>query len=114
MEQPKVIIYARFSTDIEQEEIDSIKEKMDNFLSMIGAKMMGQHWELIRKGGYSDKIDEIMSECIENGWGILTYNLKTLHEHQSGALSIVSEGAEMGVPIFFIDPDSALKSIFSI
>jgi DNA invertase Pin-like site-specific DNA recombinase len=114
MEQPKVIIYARFSTDVEQEEIDSIKEKMDGFLSMIGAKMMGQYWEIVQKGHSSDKIEEIMSECSKNRWGILTYNLKTLHEHQSGALSIVSEGADMGVPIFFIDPDSALKSIFSI
>jgi hypothetical protein len=81
---------------------------------MLDAKVMKQSWEIIEKGASSKKFDPLFHDCIKNGWGILTYDLKTLHEHRSGALSIVEEGAEMGVPIFFVDSESAFISIFSI
>lgn len=111
MEQPKVVIYARFSTDIEQSEVDTMKDDIGSFIEMIDAKVIKQCWEIIQTGSYSKKLNPLLDDCIKNRWGILTYDLKTLHEHRSGALSIVEEGAEMGVPIFFVDAESAVKSI---
>ena len=114
MEQPKVVIYARFTTDVEQKQVNSVKNNINSFVCMLDAKVMKQSWEIIQKGASSKKFDSLFDDCIKNGWGILTYDLKTLHEHRSGALSIVEEGAEMGVPIFFVDPESAFISIFNI
>ena len=114
MEQSKVVIYARFDTSVTQEYVDEIRQKTNSFIKMLGAELVKQHWEITQSNERSDKISNILDDCIKNGWSILTYDLKTLHKHQSGALSIVSEGAGMGVPIFFIDPESALKSIFSV
>ncbi len=114
MEQFKVIIYARFDISVSQEYVDALKVKTDEFVKMIGAQIVEQHWELTTSTDKAKKIHAILDECMKNGWGILTYDLKTLHKHQSSALSIISEGADMGVPIFFIDPESALKSVFSI
>ena len=114
MEQPKVVIYARFTTDVDKSQQSLVKNKINSFVRMLDAKVMEQSWEIIQKGASSKKFDSLFDDCIKNGWGILTYDLKTLHEHRSGALSIVEEGAEMGVPIFFVDPESAFISIFSI
>ena len=114
MEQPKVVIYARFTTDVDQKQINSVKTKINSFVRMLDAKVVKQHWEIVHKGVSSKKFNPVFDNCIKNGWGILTYDLKTLHEHRSGALSIVEEGAEMGVPIFFVDPESAFISIFNI
>ena len=114
MEQPKVVIYARFTTDVEQKQVNSVENNINSFVRMLDAKVMKQSWEIIQKGASSKKFDPLFDDCIKNGWGILTYDLKTLHEHRSGALSIVEEGAEMGVPIFFVDSESAFMSILSI
>ena len=112
MEQPKVIMYARFGVDVDQEYIDLIKQKMDTFLEMVNGKMVGQHWEVLSSGQASTKIHDIIKKCSKNEWNILTYDLKTLHEYHSGALSLVEEGAEVGVPIFFIESKSVMKTIF--
>lgn len=114
MEQPKVVIYARFTTDVDKSQQNSVKNKINSFVRMLDAKVMEQSWEIVQKGASSKKFNTLFDVCIKNGWGILTYDLKTLHEHRSGALSIVEEGAEMGVPIFFVDPESAFISIFNI
>ena len=114
MEQPKVVIYARFTTDVEQKQVNSVKNRINSFVSMIDAKVVKQSWEIVQKGASSKKFDSLLDDCIKNRWGILTYDLRTLHEHRSGALSIVEEGAEMGVPIFFVDAESAFKSILFI
>jgi hypothetical protein len=114
MEQPKVVIYARFTTDVDQKQINAVKNKINSFARMLDAKVVKQSWEIVQKGASSKKFNPLFDDCIKNGWGILTYDLKTLHEHRSGALHIVEEGAEMGVPIFFVDSDSAFKSILSI
>ena len=114
MEQSKVVIYIRFTTDIEQEYVDKIKKEINSFVDMIGAKVMNQYWEVIPNGYNSIKFDAIFNKCISNRWGILTYDLKTLHKHKSGALSILEEGADVGVPIFFVDAESAFKSIFTL
>ncbi len=114
MEQPKVVIYARFTTDVDKSQQNSVKNKINSFVRMLDAKVMEQSWEIVQKGASSKKFNTLFDDCIKNGWGILTYDLKTLHEHRSGALSIVEEGAEMGVPIFFVDPESAFISIFNI
>ncbi len=114
MEQPKVVIYARFTTDVDQKQVNSIKSKINSFVRMIDAKVVKQSWEIVQKGASSEKFNPLFDDCIKNGWGILTYDLRTLHEHRSGALHIVEEGAEMGVPIFFVDSESAFKSILSI
>lgn len=114
MEQPKVVIYAKFTTDVDKSQQNSVKNKINSFVRMLDAKVMEQSWEIVQKGASSNKFDSLFDDCIKNGWGILTYDLKTLHEHRSGALSIVEEGAEMGVPIFFVDPESAFISIFNI
>ena len=111
--KPKVFMYARFDTDIEQEEVELIKEKLDGFLEMIDAELMGQHWEILQKGGKSRVIHKLIEKCSSKQWGILTYDLKTLHEHHSGALSIISEGDDVGVPIFFIEAESVVQSIFT-
>lgn len=112
MEQSKVIMYARFGVDVEQEEIDLIKDKMEKFLDMVNAKLVGQHWEILGKNQQSRTIKDIIRKCSRNGWDILTYDLKTLHEYRSGALSIINEGADVGVPIFFIESKSVMQSIF--
>ena len=112
MEQPEVVMYARFGVDVEQEHVDLIKVKMDNFMEMINGKMVGQCWEVLAPGQSSSKIHDIIKKCSKNEWDILTYDLKTLHECHSGALSLVEEGAEVGVPIFFIESKSVMKSIF--
>lgn len=114
MEQPKVVIYARFTTSVDKSQQNSVKNKINSFVRMLDAKVMEQSWEIVQKGASSKKFNPLFDDCIKNGWGILTYDLKTLHEHRSGALSIVEEGAEMGVPIFFVDPESAFISIFNI
>lgn len=114
MEQPKVVMYARFGVDVEQEYIDKIKKEMDDFLDMIGAKLMKQVWEIIPSGGESSELDYIIDECMRYGWSILTYDLSTLHEYKEGAIAIIEDSADDSVPIFFIDPESAVKSIFGI
>lgn len=112
MEQPKVVMYARFGVDVEQEEIDLIKDKMEKFLEMVNAKLVGQHWEILAQNQQSSKIKDLIKECSKKEWDILTYDLKTLHEYRSGALSIINEGADVGVPIFFIESKSVMQSIF--
>jgi|DEB0MinimDraft_10_1074344.scaffolds.fasta_scaffold53069_2 hypothetical protein len=108
MEQSKVIVYARFGVDVTQERIDTVKEKIDSFTNMIGTRVMDEHWELLPSGSSSKIIDNIISKCCQERWAILTYDLKTLHEHHSGALSIIDEGADVGVPIFFIEAESVI------
>ncbi len=105
-------MYARFGVNVEQDEIDYIKTKMEEFLEMIEAELVGQKWEILAKNQSSKVIHEIIKQCGKNGWAILTYDLKTLHECHSGALSLVEEGAEVGVPIFFIESESVMKTIF--
>jgi hypothetical protein len=114
MEQPKVVMYARFSADVEQEHIDAIKHEMDLFLDMIDAKLMAQKWEVLDTHEESPVIDYIIDECMRYGWSILTYDMNTLHPFKAGAISIIEDAAEDSVPIFFIDPESAMKSIFGI
>lgn len=111
MEQPKVVTYARFGVDTEQQKIDFIKKKIDDFLSMINGTLVEQHWEVLPNGRYSTKIYPLIKKCSKNEWDILTYDLKTLHEYHSGALSIVEEGAEVGVPIFFIESKAVMQTI---
>ena len=113
MEQPKVVTYARFGIYVEQDYVDMVKLKMDNFIKMIDGKMVDQYWEMLNNGQHSTKIYDIIKKCSINEWDILTYDLKTLHERRSGALSLVEEGAEVGVPIFFIESKSVMKSILN-
>jgi hypothetical protein len=114
MEQFNVAIYARFTVDVDQKDIDQMKEGIDFFAKMIDAKIVKQCWEIVENGYTSSKFDALFDTCNKNRWGILTYDLKTLHQHRSGALSIIREGSEMGIPIFFVDAGSAFNSILCI
>ena len=114
MEQFKVAIYARFTVDVNQKDVDEIKKCIDSFAKMIDAKIVKQCWEIVESGYTSSKFDDLFDTCSKNRWGILTYDLKTLHQHRSGALSIIREGSEMGIPIFFVDAGSAFNSILCI
>jgi hypothetical protein len=111
MEQPKIVTYVRFSVDTDQEEVDRIKNEMNVFVGMIEARVMKQHWELLSKESESGILDYVIDECMRNGWNILTYDLKSVHQYVSGALSIIEDAAEDHVAIFFVDPKSALESI---
>jgi hypothetical protein len=113
MEQSKVIVYARFGVDVTQERIDTVKEKIESFTKMVDTQIMDEHWELLASGSRSKIIDGIISRCCKERWGILTYDLKTLHEHHSGALSIIDEGADVGVPIFFIEAKSVILTMMT-
>ena len=68
MKKAKVVMYARFGVSIEQDEIDYIKTKMDAFLEMIEAELVGQRWEILAKNQSSKTIHEIIKECSKNGW----------------------------------------------
>lgn len=111
MEQSKVVMYARFSPDANQEDVDNVKKEMDLFVSMIDAKLMKQHWEMLPKESESGILDYVIDECMRYGWNIITYDMSTLHGYVSGALSIIHDAAQDHVAIFFIEPKSALKSI---
>jgi hypothetical protein len=113
MEQPKVVMYARFGLKVQQEEINQIKNKMDEFLDMIEAELVGQKWEILAKHKNSKAIHEIIKECGKNGWAILTYDLKTLHQHHSGAMSLIAEGDDAGVPVYFIESGAVMQTLFS-
>lgn len=114
MEQHKIVIYCRFKEDVEQEYIDDIKDKMDAFVQMTNASVIRSVWEVIPNGYCSLKFGALLDNCIENGWSMLTYDLSTLHRYKSGALSVIDDAAHSGVPIFFVDSDSALKSIYTL
>ena len=113
MEQSKVIMYARFGVNIKQDEIHYIKKKMDDFLVMIEAELVGQKWEILAKHQSSKAIHEIIKQCGKNGWAILTYDLKTLHQHHSGAMSLIAEGDDVGVPVYFIEGGAVMQTLFS-
>ena len=112
MEQSKVIIYVRFDTDLDQEYVNETKKELYKFIDMIGAKLVNQYWEILDKNTESGVIDYVIDECMRKGCSILTYDLNTLHGYISGAFSILDEAFKDQVPIFFVDPDSSLKSIF--
>lgn len=113
MEQSKVVMYAQFGVNVEQDEIDTIKNKMDKFLEMIEAELVGQKWEILSKNQNSKAIHEIIKQCGKNGWAILTYDLKTLHQHHSGAMSLIAEGDDFGVPVYFIEGGAVMQTLFS-
>lgn len=113
MEQSKVVMYARFGVKVEQTEIDTIKNKMEEFLEMIEAELVGQKWEILAKNQSSNSIHEIIKQCSKNGWAILTYDLKTLHQHHSGAMSLIAEGDDAGVPVYFIESGAVMQTLFS-
>ena len=114
MEQSKIIIYARFNTDVDQEYVDNIKKELYRFIDMIGAKLVNEYWEILDKPTESGVIDYIIDECMRKDCSILTYDLDTLHGYISGAFSILDEAFKDQVPIFFVDPASSLKSIFHL
>ncbi len=114
MEQPKVIIYIRFNTDVDQEYVDNTKKELHRFIDMIGAKLVNEHWEMLDRTTESGVIDYIIDECMRKGCSILTYDLDTLHGYVSGAFSILDEAFKDQVAIFFVDPTSSLKSIFHL
>lgn len=109
--KPKVFMYARFSIDVNQEEVDAIEKKMNEFLEMIDAEMVEQYWEVTERD--STKIHDIIKQCSKNNWNLLTYDLKTLHKYKTGALSIIREGDEVGVPVFFIDGQTVMEVLMS-
>jgi hypothetical protein len=113
MKKAKVIMYARFGVNVEQDEIDYIKAKMDDFLEMIEAELVGQKWEILSKNQSSKAVHEIIKQCGKNGWAILTYDLKTLHQHHSGAMSLIAEGDDFGVPVYFIEGGAVMQTLFS-
>ena len=113
MKKAKVIMYARFGVNVEQDEIDYIKTKMEEFLEMIEAELVGQKWEILAKNHSSKSIHEIIKQCSKNGWAILTYDLKTLHQHHSGAMSLIAEGDDVGVPVYFIEGGAVMQTLFS-
>ena len=113
MEQSKVVMYARFGVKVEQTDIDTIKNKMEEFLEMIEAELVGQKWEILAKNQSSKAIHEIIKQCGKNGWAILTYDLKTLHQHHSGAMSLIAEGDDVGVPFYFIEGGAVMQTLFS-
>jgi hypothetical protein len=113
MKKAKVIMYARFGVNVEQDEIDYIKTKMEEFLEMIEAELVGQKWEILAKNQSSKVIHEIIKQCSKNGWAILTYDLKTLHQHHSGAMSLIAEGDDVGVPVYFIEGGAVMQTLFS-
>lgn len=113
MKKAKVIMYARFGVNVEQDEIDYIKTKMEEFLEMIEAELVGQKWEILAKNQSSNSIHEIIKQCSKNGWAILTYDLKTLHQHHSGAMSLIAEGDDAGVPVYFIEGGAVMQTLFS-
>lgn len=114
MSKPKVVMYARFGVHVEQETVDQIKKEMDGFLEMIGAHLMEQHWEVLPYKSESSKLDYIIDKCMRMNWSVITHDLGTLHHDTSRAISIIEEAASDQVPIFFIDAESAVKSIFGI
>ena len=107
----KVFMYARFSIDVNQEEVDAIEKKMNEFLEMIEAEVVEQYWEVTERD--SSKIHDIIKECSKNNWNLLTYDLKTLHKYKTGALSIIREGDEVGVPVFFIDGQTVMEVLMA-
>ena len=109
--KPKVLMYARFSIDVTQEEVDAIEKKMNEFLKMIDAEMVEQYWEITDRD--STRIHDIIKDCSKNNWNLLTYDLKTLHKYKSGALSIIREGDEVGVPVFFIDGQTVMEVLMA-
>ena len=113
MKKAKVIMYAQFGVHVEQDEIDYIKAKMDDFLEMIEAELVGQKWEILSKNQNSKAIHEIIKQCGKNGWAILTYDLKTLHQHHSGAMSLIAEGNDVGVPVYFSEGEGVMQTLFS-
>ena len=113
MKKAKVIMYARFGVNVEQDEIDYIKTNMEEFLEMIEAELVGQKWEILAKNQSSKAIHEIIKQCSKNEWAILTYDLKTLHQHHSGAMSLIAEGDDVGVPVYFIDGGAVMQTLFS-
>jgi len=113
MEQSKVVMYARFGVNVKQDEIDYVKKKMDDFLVMIEAELIGQKWEILAKNQSSRAIHDIIKQCSKNGWAILTYDLKTLHQHHSGAMSLIAEGDDAGVPVYFIEGSAVMQTLFS-
>lgn len=113
MKKAKVIMYAQFGVHVEQDEIDYIKAKMDDFLEMIEAELVGQKWEILSKNQSSKAVHEIIKQCGKNGWAILTYDLKTLHQHHSGAMSLIAEGDDAGVPVYFIEGGAVMQTLFS-
>tara|TARA_R100000329_G_C7552387_1_gene195198 strand:+ start:163 stop:510 length:348 start_codon:yes stop_codon:yes gene_type:complete len=113
MEQSKVVMYARFGINVSQKEVDYIKKKMDDFLVMIEAELVAQKWEILARNQNSRAIYEIIKQCSKNGWGILTYDLKTLHQHHSGAMSLIAEGDDAGVPVYFIEGGAVMQTLFN-
>ena len=113
MKKAKVIMYARFGMNVEQDKIDYIKAQMDDFLEMLEAELVGQKWEILSKNQSSKAVHEIIKQCGKNGWAILTYDLKTLHQHHSGAMSLIAEGDDVGVPVYFIEGGAVMQTLFS-
>tara|TARA_R100000278_G_scaffold92431_1_gene70439 strand:- start:457 stop:801 length:345 start_codon:yes stop_codon:yes gene_type:complete len=114
MEQSKVIIYVRFNTDIDQEYVDNTKKELYKFIDMIGANLVNEYWEILDKNTESGIIDYIIDECMRKDCSILTYDLNSLHGYISGAFYILGEAFKDQVSIFFVDPDSSLKSILHV
>ena len=111
MEKPEIVTYIRLSVDTDQSEVNRIKKEIKLFSSMIEAKVMKEHWEILPKESESGILDYVIDECMRYGWNILSYDLKTVHYYVSGALSIIEDAADDHVAIFFVDPKSALQSI---
>lgn len=106
-----VYMYAQFSMSISQEDVDIVKQQMDEFLDMIEGNLMGQKWEILGRNQSSKHIHPIIKECSKNGWAILSYDLGSLHPYKAGAMSLIKEAGDVGVPIYFIDSASVMETV---
>jgi len=104
-------MYAQFNMSISQEDVDTVKKEMDEFIEMIEANLVGQRWEILGRNQSSKHIHPIIKECSKNGWAILSYDLGSLHPHRAGAMSLIKEAGDIGVPIYFIDSASVMETI---
>lgn len=104
-------MYAQFGMSISQDDVDTVKKQMDEFIEMIEGELVGQKWEILGRNQSSKHIHAIIKECSNKGWAILTYDFKSLHPYKSGAMSLVTEAGELGVPIYFIDGESVMEMV---
>ena len=107
----KVYMYAQFDMNVSQNDVDTIKKQMDEFIKMIEGEIVGQKWEMLARNQSSKHIHNIIKQCSNNGWAILSYDISTLHHNKSSSMSLIREAGEAGVPIYFIDSESVMETI---
>jgi hypothetical protein len=107
----KVYMYAQFGMNVSQDDVDTIKHQMDEFIKMIEGELVGQKWEMLGSNQSSKHVHNIIKQCGNKGWAILSYDMNTLHHYKAGAMSLIREAGELGVPVYFIDSESVMEMV---